>query len=195
MSLWYTCLCQSSELREMLLLLSEQNVLKLPMVYHVSPQTNGTLKPRTFFFVGTEVLCPVKLPEVMAVFGLRARPWTSHWFIVWKLTTVSLLCLWFEKEPSTLSLGEARNMLTLKEGRMDIFVQFLLLSFHDRSLSINPIISCLYQVVTTAQQVLGQQLHRWVTNPYTAQGLRLLSTTSVFGESHRTSLSFLSSSE
>ena len=51
-------------------------------------------------------------------------------------------------------------MLMLEEGRMDIFVQFLLLSFHDRSLSINPIISCLSQVVTTAQQVLGQQLHR-----------------------------------
>ncbi|CAK7311020.1 hypothetical protein VULLAG_LOCUS15813 [Vulpes lagopus] len=60
-------------------------------------------------------------------------------------------------EESTLSLGEARTMLTLREGRMDDFLQSLGPSFLDRSLAKNPVISCLYQVFTTAQQVLGQQ--------------------------------------
>lgn len=45
----------------------------------------------------------------------------------------------------------------LKEGRMDNFVQSLVPSFQDRSLANNPVISCIYQVFTTAQQVLGQQ--------------------------------------
>lgn len=48
-------------------------------------------------------------------------------------------------------------MLMLKEGRMDNFVQSLVPSFQDRSLANNPVISCIYQVFTTAQQVLGQQ--------------------------------------
>ena len=91
MSSWYTCLLQNSELREMLLLLSKHNVLKLPMFYHVSPQTNGTLKPRTFFCVGPEVLCPAQLPKRMGVSGLSARPCSSQWPMVWKLTTVPLL--------------------------------------------------------------------------------------------------------
>ncbi|KAM8936734.1 ral guanine nucleotide dissociation stimulator-like isoform 2-T2 [Lycaon pictus] len=60
-------------------------------------------------------------------------------------------------EQSTLSVGEARTMLTLREGRMDDFLQSLVPSFQDRSLIINPVLSCLYQVFTTAQQVLGQQ--------------------------------------
>ncbi|CAD7668995.1 unnamed protein product [Nyctereutes procyonoides] len=61
-------------------------------------------------------------------------------------------------EESTLSLREARTMLTLREGRLDDFLQSLVPSFQDRSLIINPVISCLYQVFTTAQQVLGQQI-------------------------------------
>ena len=59
-------------------------------------------------------------------------------------------------------LGKAWTMLTLKEGRMDDFVQSLVLSFKERCLSNNPVISCIYHVFTTAQQVLGWQLHRWV---------------------------------
>ena len=48
-------------------------------------------------------------------------------------------------------------MLTLREGRVDDLLQSLVPSFQDRSLIINPVISCLYQVFTAAQQVLGQQ--------------------------------------
>ena len=51
-------------------------------------------------------------------------------------------------------------MLMHKEGRMDIFVQALVPSFQDRSLSNNPIISCIYQMFITAQKVLGQNLLR-----------------------------------
>nr|XP_055180440.1 uncharacterized protein LOC129509079 isoform X2 [Nyctereutes procyonoides] len=47
----------------------------------------------------------------------------------------------------------------------------------DRNLSNIPVISCIYQVFTTAQQVLGQQFHRGVTTPCTAQGVRLASIT------------------
>nr|XP_055180443.1 uncharacterized protein LOC129509079 isoform X4 [Nyctereutes procyonoides] len=84
--------------------------------------------------------------------------------------------LWCEKE-STLSLGETCTMLTGKEGTMEDFVQPLVPSFQDRNLSNIPVISCIYQVFTTAQQVLGQQFHRGVTTPCTAQGVRLASIT------------------
>ena len=59
-----------------------------------------------------------------------------------------------------MSLGEAGTMLMLKEDRMDSFVQSLVPSLQDRSLSKNPIISCLYEVFIIAQHVLGLQLHR-----------------------------------
>ncbi|CAK7308119.1 Ral guanine nucleotide dissociation stimulator [Vulpes lagopus] len=48
-------------------------------------------------------------------------------------------------------------MLTLREGRVDDFLQSLVPSSQDRSLIINPVFSCLYQLFTAAQQVLGQQ--------------------------------------
>ncbi|XP_077742641.1 uncharacterized protein LOC144306869 isoform X2 [Canis aureus] len=51
-------------------------------------------------------------------------------------------------------------MRMLQEGRMDTFVQSLLRSFQERSLSENAVVSCLYQVFSTAQRVLGQHLHR-----------------------------------
>ncbi|XP_013966145.1 ral guanine nucleotide dissociation stimulator-like [Canis lupus familiaris] len=60
-------------------------------------------------------------------------------------------------EESTVSLGEARTMLTLREGRVDGFLQSFVPSSQNRSLANNPVISCLYQLFTTAQQVLGQQ--------------------------------------
>ncbi|CAD7690695.1 unnamed protein product [Nyctereutes procyonoides] len=60
-------------------------------------------------------------------------------------------------EESSLSLGEARTMLTLRERRVDDFLQSLVLSSKERSLIISPGFSCLYQLFTTAQQVLGQQ--------------------------------------
>ena len=63
--------------------------MKLPMVYHVFPQTNGSLKLRTFFCVDTELLCPVQLPEGMGVSGLSAIPLSSHWFVVLKQITVT----------------------------------------------------------------------------------------------------------
>ena len=75
----------------MRVLLSYWNVLKLPMLCPASQPTNGILKPRTFFCVGPEVLCPAKLPEVMRVSGLSASPCSSQWPVVWKLTTVPLL--------------------------------------------------------------------------------------------------------
>ena len=59
-----------------------------------------------------------------------------------------------------MSLGEAGTMLMLKEDRMDSFVQSLVPSLQDRSLSKNPIISCLYEVFITAQHGLSQQFHR-----------------------------------
>ena len=85
------------------------------------PQTNGTLNPNTFFYVGTEIFYSVQLPEAMGFFGLSTGPWSSQWFMVVQLTNYSTpsLCLWCEKE-STLSLGEAWITMTLKEGRMDI---------------------------------------------------------------------------
>ena len=51
-------------------------------------------------------------------------------------------------------------MLTLREGRMDTFVQSLLRSFQERSLSENTVVFRVYQVFSTAQRVLGHEFHR-----------------------------------
>ena len=73
MTPWNTCLHKSSELREMRVLLSYSSVWKFPMLCHASQPTNSTLKPKTFFSVGPEILFPVQLPEGMGVSGLSAR--------------------------------------------------------------------------------------------------------------------------
>ena len=173
-----------------MLLLLPKNVLKLPMVYHVSPKTNVTLKPRTLFCVSTEVLCPVPPHEGMGVSGLSTRPWTS---------IGSLFGSWLQC-PSCVS-GVERNHQPCPwwgwdhvdtQGRQNgFFCTSLVPSFWDRSLSKNPIISCLYEVFIIAQHVLGLQLHRWVTTPYTAQGLSLTSTTGMLRKYHCTPLSFI----
>ncbi|XP_038515095.1 uncharacterized protein LOC102151858 isoform X1 [Canis lupus familiaris] len=91
MTPWNTGLRKSSELREMQVLLSYWNVLKLPILCPACQPTNGILKPRTFFYVRPEVLCPAQLPEGMGVSGLSARPCSSQWPMVWKQTAVPFL--------------------------------------------------------------------------------------------------------
>ena len=56
MTPWNTGLHKSSELREMRVMLSYWNVLKLPMLCPASQPTNGILKHRTLFCVGPKVL-------------------------------------------------------------------------------------------------------------------------------------------
>ena len=101
--------------------------------------------------------------------GCESLVWTpdpdlpsGSWF--WSWPRRPSLCLWCEKE-TTLSLGEAWTMMNLKECRMNNFIQSLVPSFQDRSLSNNANIFCIYQKFTTAKQVLSQQFHRWVTTP------------------------------
>ena len=146
-----------------MMFLSLENVLKLPMVYHFSSKNNSTLKPRNLFWVGTEFLCRVPFLRVRS--PMPDLP-SGSLFWSWLKCPSCLRC---EKE-SILLLAESWIILTLREGRLDRFVQNLVPSFQDWNLWINPIISSIYLVFTTAQHVMGQQFNRWVTTPYTAQG-------------------------
>ena len=157
-----------------MMFLSLENVLKLPMVYHFSSKNNSTLKPRNLFWVGTEFLCRVPFLRVRS--PMPDLP-SGSLFWSWLKCPSCLRC---EKE-SILLLAESWIILTLREGRLDRFVQNLVPSFQDWNLWINPIISSIYLVFTTAQHVMGQQFNRWVTTPYTAQGVLLASTTGMFG--------------
>lgn len=64
------------------------------------------------------------------------------------------------EQESSLSLDEACTMLTLREGTLENFVHSPVLSFPDRSISNITTMFCIYQVFTSAQQVLGQQFNR-----------------------------------
>ncbi|XP_057168986.1 ral guanine nucleotide dissociation stimulator-like [Ursus arctos] len=63
-------------------------------------------------------------------------------------------------EESSLSLDEAQTMLRLREGTMERFVQSLVPSFPDGSISTTSTIFCMYEMFTSATQVLGQQFNR-----------------------------------
>lgn len=120
-------------------------------------------QPRTFFLVGTQV--PRRLAQVPKGMGgcsLSSRPCSSWGFTAWELTICSptrpLVCL-LEKA-SSLSLDEACTMLALREGAVQRCGHSLLLSFPDRSLSNVTTMGSIYQMFSSAQQLLDQQFPR-----------------------------------
>lgn len=74
------------------------------------------------------------------------------------LTLCPSLSTWYAKEP-TLSVAEARTMLTLKAGAVQKVVGCLQPSFHGRSISVTTF-PCVYQAFYPTPQVLDQLLQR-----------------------------------
>ena len=128
----------------------------MPRVYH-SPKTQMCLKPKSFFKADTHVPL-AQVPEVRGVSGLSSRPRSSWWFMVTPLTIFPSLSLCYEKE-STLSVDEARTMLTLKAGTVEKVADSLLPSFQGGNISVTTF-SCVYLAFTASPQVLGQLFHR-----------------------------------
>lgn len=64
------------------------------------------------------------------------------------------------QKASSLSLDEACTMLALREGTVQKCGHSLLLSFPERSLSNLTTMCSIYQMFTSAQQVLDQQFNR-----------------------------------
>lgn len=78
--------------------------------------------------------------------------------MVTPLTLCLSLSTWYAKEP-TLSVAEARTMLTLKAGAVQKVVGCLQPSFHGRSISVTTF-PCVYQAFYPTPQVLDQLLQR-----------------------------------
>ena len=78
--------------------------------------------------------------------------------MVTPLTLCLSLSTWYAKEP-TLSVAEARTMLTLKAGAVQKVVGCLQPSFHGRSISVTTF-PCVYQAFYPTPQVLDQMLQR-----------------------------------
>ncbi|XP_070099266.1 ral guanine nucleotide dissociation stimulator isoform X5 [Equus caballus] len=76
--------------------------------------------------------------------------------MVTPLTLCPSLSTWYAKEP-TLSVAEARTMLTLKAGAVQKVVGCLQPSFHGRSISVTTF-PCVYQAFYPTPQVLDQLL-------------------------------------